>query len=159
MHKPEDSEAFDPRMWVWGVEETQPRLLHTMIRVNDWDASLRFYLEGLGMKVIMNRFDVEARRVSAMFIGFGDFHQGGALELTRQWDQTGPYTHGTSYGHVSVGVPDIAAMVARLEGMGAEVTQRPTVLKPGGPEVAFVKDPDGFDIELIQTARRPLPGA
>jgi len=144
---------FDPRNWIWGVDDSQPRLLHTMIRVNDFDASLRFYRDGLGMKVLM-KFEVESRRVSAMFIGFGDFYTGGVIELTRQWDVTQPYTHGTHYGHVSVGVPDVEAMVAKLESMGVEIETRPTKLKPGAPLVAFVKDPDGCSVELIQTLRR-----
>jgi lactoylglutathione lyase len=153
MNNEEKTEEFDPRMWVWGTDATKPRVLHTMVRVKDFEKALKFYLDGLGMRVLMNRFDVESRRVSAMFIGFNDYFDGGALELTDQWDHAGPYQHGSSYGHVSIGVPDIEGMLARLEGMGAEVTQRPTVLKPGGPKVAFVKDFDGFDVELIQTAR------
>jgi lactoylglutathione lyase len=121
-----------------------------MIRVNDFDVALRFYVDGLGMKVL-DRFDIESRRVTLLFIGYGGYAEGGLLELTRGWDADGPYSHGTGYGHISIGVPDIAAMVAKLEAMGVEITSRPKALMAGGPSVAFVKDPDGYEIELIQT--------
>jgi lactoylglutathione lyase len=144
---------FDPAQWVWGTEETAPRFLHTMIRVREFEPALRFYIEGLGMKVL-NRFSVPVRRVDAMFIGFADYAQGGMLELVRLWDHQGPHTHGSGYGHISVSAPDLEATVARLQAMGAEVTTPPTVLIPGGPRVAFVKDFDGYAIELIQTCRK-----
>jgi lactoylglutathione lyase len=144
---------FDPAQWVWGTEETAPRFLHTMIRVREFEPALRFYIEGLGMKVL-NRFSVPLRRVDAMFIGFADYAQGGMLELVRLWDHQGPHTHGSGYGHISVSAPNLEATVARLQAMGAEVTTPPTVLIAGGPRVAFVKDFDGYAIELIQTCRK-----
>jgi lactoylglutathione lyase len=148
----EKTENFDPALWVWGSEETAPRFLHTMIRVREFEPALRFYIDGLGMKVL-SRFSVPVRRVDAMFIGFADYAQGGMLELVRLWDHEGPHTHGSGYGHISVSAPNIEATVARLQGMGAEVTTPPTVLVQGGPRVAFVKDFDGYAVELIQTCR------
>jgi lactoylglutathione lyase len=74
------------------------------------------------------------------------------LELACYWDPPEPYTHGTGYGHVAIGVPDVAATVARLEGLGAPCTRRPCAGASGAPVVAFVKDPDGYDVELIETA-------
>ena len=147
------SEEFDPRWWNWGTNDSKPRFLHTMIRVKDFDAQLRFYTQGLGMKQLSDRFSVEARRVTAVYLGFEDYAAGGCVELVQRWDVEGPYTHGSGYGHIAIGVPDIAAMTARLEAMGAEVTLRPTVLIAGAPLVAFVKDPEGYAIELIQTRR------
>jgi lactoylglutathione lyase len=146
--------AFNPRLWVWGTDDRTPRMLHTMIRVANFDRSLRFYIGGLGMKVLMDRFDVEVRRTTGMFLGFGDYAAGGCLELVQHWDVEGPYTHGTGFGHMSIGVPDIVGMVNTLEAMGSECTLQPTVLMAGGPRVAFVKDPDGYALELIET-RRP----
>lgn len=147
------SDEFNPKLWVWGTEASKPRFLHTMIRVKDYDAAVRFYVDGLGMKQLGDRFDIETRRVTGVFLGFEDYAAGGCVELVQNWDAAGPYSHGTGYGHISIGVPDIAAMVAKLEAMGREVTLRPTVLIAGGPRVAFVKDPDGYSLELIQTRR------
>jgi lactoylglutathione lyase len=147
-----DTQTFNPEQWVWGTADDRPRFLHTMIRVRDFDASLSFYIDGLGMRV-WNRFDIAARRVSAIFIGFEDYAAGGLLELTRRWGDQGDHTHGTGYGHIAVGAPDIDAAVARLEAMGVTVDVRPTIYMPGGPAVAFVRDPDGYAVELIQTSR------
>ena len=74
------------------------------------------------------------------------------LELTHKWD-VHEYTHGTGYAHVAVGVADVSAMLDKLEAMGFEIEQRPTILLAGAPEVGFVKDPDGYSVELVQTHR------
>jgi lactoylglutathione lyase len=147
------TEDFDPAHWVWGSDETQPRFLHTMIRVREFERALHFYIDGLGMRVL-NRFSVESRRVDAMFIGFADYAQGGMLELVRLWDHEGAHTHGSGYGHISISAPELEKTVAKLQSMGAEVVTPPTVLIKGGPLVAFVKDFDGYAIELIQTCRK-----
>ncbi len=147
------TQEFNPKLWNWGTDDRKPRFLHTMIRVQDLDAALRFYTEGLGMKPMGDRFDVPVRRVTAIYIGFEDYAAGGCVELVKRWDDVGPYTHGTGYGHFAIGVPDIEATIARLEALGAEVTLRPTVLLAGAPAVAFVKDLDGYAVELIQTKR------
>jgi lactoylglutathione lyase len=146
------TENFNADLWVWGTADSGPRFLHTMIRVKEFDAALRFYIDGLGMKVL-TKFTVPVRRVDAMFIGFADYADGGLLELVRLWDHEGPHTHGSGYGHISIGVPDVRATVEKLKGMGAEVTTPPTVLLAGGPLVAFIRDFDGYAIELIQTCR------
>jgi lactoylglutathione lyase len=140
----------DESLWVWGSSETKPRLLHTMIRVRDLQAALKFYCDGLGMKVL-SRFDSEQGRFTLMFLSFTDFDGGAAIELTHNWDKADEYTHGSGYGHVSVGAPDIAALCDRLEDHGGVVTVRPKHMVPGGPALAFVKDPDGYAVELIQT--------
>jgi lactoylglutathione lyase len=147
------TEEFDPRWWNWGTNDSKPRFLHTMIRVRDFDAALRFYVEGVGMKQLSERFDVEARRVTAVYLGFADYAAGGCLELVRRWDVDVPYTHGTGYGHISIGAPDVEAMLARLVAMGGKVTLPPTRLMAGAPYVAFLEDPEGYSIELIQTRR------
>jgi lactoylglutathione lyase len=147
-----ETTEFDPKLWTWGTEETKPRILHTMIRVKDFDAALLFYVEGLGMQVLRH-FDVPVRRITAIFLGYGDVSDGRCLEVVRSWDTQGPHTHGSGYGHVAIGVPDVSGTLSRLEAMGAEVTLRPTVLVSGAPCIAFVKDPDGYTVELIQTKR------
>jgi len=147
--------AFDPALWVWGTDDRVPRVLHTMIRVSDLDRSLAFYRDALGMHPFGERFDVPARRVTAQFIGYGDYREGGALELVKAWDQRAAHTHGSGFGHVAIGVPDMAATVARLEARAVTFTLQPSALLPGSPQVAFIEDPDGYAIELIQTHRDP----
>lgn len=142
------TEDFNPDYWVWGEDEAEPRMLHAMIRVKDFQESLRFYVDTLGMKVL-DRFDIESRRATALFVGYGNYRNSALLEITQKWDVDG-YTHGDAYGHVAIGVPDLLAMVARLEKAGYEITDAPKVLMQGGPMVAFTKDPDGFAVELIQ---------
>lgn len=145
-------DEFDPAQWVWGSDASAPRLLHTMIRVSDFEASQRFYIDLLGMK-LLDRFDVASREVTALFLGFGDYAAGGVIELTRKWNASGPHSHGSGYGHVAIGVPDVEATIARLEAAGVEVATAPVIPMPGGPMIAFVKDPDGYMIELVQTRR------
>lgn len=152
MNGDHSAETYDPRLWVWGDDATKPRVLHTMIRVKDFDAALHFYVDLLGMKVL-DRFEIPVRRVSMVFVGYGGYDAGGCVEIVRPWDTDGPYTHGTGYGHISIGVPDVIALLGKLEANGVTVTTRPTQLLPGAPAVAFVEDPDGYAIELIQTRR------
>lgn len=143
---------FNPAYWVWGHEAQRPRVLHTMVRVRQLDRALAFYEQGLGMKVL-NRYDFETGRFSIVFLAYEGYDQGGAIELTCNWDQADEYSHGSGYGHISVGVPDIQDMVQRLERHGGTVTVNPKPQAPGAPLLAFVKDPDGYSIELIQTCR------
>jgi lactoylglutathione lyase len=140
---------FDPRYWQWGVSDAGPRMLHAMIRVKDMEASLRFYTEGFGMTVF-DRFDVPVRRVSGAYIGYGGFEQGGLIELTHKWDDA-DITPGSF--HFAIGVPDMAAALQRLEAVGASLEMPAKILVPGGPQVVFIKDPNGYSVELIQTSR------
>ncbi len=138
--------------WVWGTRAQRPRLLHAMIRVRDLDVSMHFYVDGLGMKVL-DRYDIEAGRFSIVFLSFTGYDDGPALELTHNWDQSLDYTHGSGYGHVAIGVPDIEEIYARLARFGGRQTKPPRSQLPGAPPLAFVEDPDGYAIELIQTRR------
>lgn len=144
----EEAHKFNAEFWMWGDEEVKPRLLHTMIRVKNFEESLRFYCDTLGM-TLLDKFDVEVRRSTGMFIGYGSYRDSAMLELVQKWD-VDEYEHGDAYGHVAIGVPDLPALISRIEEGGYEVTDQPKVLLQGGPMVAFVKDPDGFAIELIQ---------
>lgn len=147
-----DDRAYDP-LWAWGEDAAQPRILHSMIRVRDVDASLRFYCDGLGM-VQLDRYDFETGRFSIIFLSYAGYRDGpAALELTYNWDQEEPYTHGSGYGHVAIGVPDVAATFARLAEYGGQQVTAPKALMEGAPLLAFVKDPDGYAIELIQIRR------
>lgn len=145
-------EAVDP-FWVWGEDAERPRILHSMIRVRDVDASLRFYRDGLGMEVL-DRYDFEQGRFSILFLSYAGYREGpAALELTYNWDQDTDYGHGSGYGHVAIGVPDVSAMYARLADYGGQQASPPKSMMAGAPELAFVKDPDGYAIELIQIRR------
>lgn len=124
------------------------RFLHTMIRVNDLDASLKFYCEGLGMK-LLRRQDYEGGRFTLAFVGYGEEKDGTVLELTHNWD-TKSYEVGTGFGHVAIGCDDIQATVESLRSRGVKVTREPGPMKHGTTHIAFFKDPDNYLIELVQ---------
>lgn len=142
----------DP-LWVWGEDAERPRILHTMVRVRDLDASLRFYRDGLGMAVL-GRHDLEKGRFTIVFLSYAGYREGpAAIELTYNWDQAEPYSHGSGYGHVAIGVTDVPAMYERLARFGGTQATAPKSLVPGAPSLAVIKDPDGYAIELIQIRR------
>jgi lactoylglutathione lyase len=151
--------AKENDLWVWGKFAERSRILHSMLRVANLDRALEFYCGKLGMNVLA-RYDVEAGEFSIVFLSFGTSYDEGAIELTHNWDspanQSG-YTHGNGYGHIAIGVPDLPGTCERLQDAGVEITVQPKVLFVGGPALAFVKDPDGYAIELIQTSQR-FPG-
>lgn len=148
-HSSADRE-IDERYWSWGTAASRPRILHVMLRVSDLDRSLHFYCSGLGMKVL-DLHDFEAGRFTLAFLSYGGYDDGPAIELTHNWDSETAYSHGTGYGHVAIGVPNIDAMCDRLAEHGAEVTVAPKQMVAGAPKLAFLKDPDGYMVELIQT--------
>jgi lactoylglutathione lyase len=153
-----DKKAIDP-LWVWGENADRPRLLHSMLRVRDVDATLRFYCDGLGMN-LLDRYDFETGRFSILFLSYAGYRDGpAAIELTYNWDQDSDYTHGNGYGHIAIGVPDVRQMWARLADYGGRQGTAPKSMMPGAPELAFVYDPDGYAIELIQTKRSPVASA
>ena len=125
------------------------RLLHTMIRVFDLDRSIDFYTRLLGM-TLWRRRDYESGRFTLAFVGYGDEASGAAIELTYNWDQKEPYVLGSGFGHVAIGVKDIQATCARLAGEGVKIPRPPGPMKHGGSVIAFIEDPDGYKIELIE---------
>lgn len=145
-------DEFNPAYWVWGATAKKPRLLHTMLRVRDLEQSLNFYCDALGMRVL-DRYDFTAGRFSIVFIAYESYDAGGAIELTWNWDQADNYTLGNAYGHIAIGMPDLDGTVDRLERQGVPVTVKPKRQAPGAPRLAFVRDPDGYAVELIQTSR------
>lgn len=141
-------EIEDYKSWLFGLNAAHPRFLHIMLRIRDPERSLKFYIDGLGMK-LLGRFDVEERRVTAFFVGYEVGAT--AVELGYYWGTHEVPSHGTGYRYMAIGVPDLEACVSRVESLGAEVTIRPTILVDGMPRAAFVKDPDGYSVELFQT--------
>ena len=125
------------------------RLLHTMLRVYDLEKSLDFYTRLLGMK-LLRRNDYEGGRFTLAFVGYGDEKDTAVLELTHNWDQTEPYQIGTAYGHIALGVPDIYATCERLEKEGVKIPRPPGPMKHGTTVIAFIEDPDGYKVELIE---------
>lgn len=125
------------------------RLLHTMIRVKDQDKSIDFYTRHLGMKVIRQK-EFEGGRFTNTFIGYGDESSEAVIELTYNWDQDEPYSHGSGFGHLAIGVPDIYATCAALEAEGVSIPRKPGPMKHGTTVIAFIEDPDGYKIELIE---------
>lgn len=124
------------------------RILHTMLRVGDLDRSLAFYTEVLGMKLLRRQAYPEGRFTLA-FVGFGPESEGAVIELTHNWD-TVTYELGTGYGHIALAVPDAYAACDEIRRRGGTVTREPGPMKHGTTVLAFVQDPDGYKIELIQ---------
>lgn len=131
------------------AEAVQPRMLHTMIRVKDLDASLDFYTRLLGMD-LLRKTDFPGGRFTLAFVSYGSEESHSAIELTQNWDQDEPYDLGSGYGHVALGVPDIYGTCRALSEAGAKVVREPGPMKHGSTVIAFVEDPDGYKIELIE---------
>lgn len=131
------------------ADQSAFRLLHTMIRVKDQDKSIDFYTRLLGMKVLRQK-EFEGGRFTNTFIGYGDENTETVLELTYNWDQDEPYSHGSGFGHLAVGVPDIYATCSQLESEGVTISRAPGPMKHGTTVIAFIEDPDGYKIELIE---------
>jgi lactoylglutathione lyase len=124
------------------------RILHTMLRVADLTASKSFYCGALGMKVLRER-DYPDGKFTLCFIGYGDEADHTAIELTYNYGRS-QYTLGDAYGHIAIGTPDIRAACERVRGLGYKVTREPGPMKHGTTVMAFVEDPDGYKIELIE---------
>lgn len=124
------------------------RILHTMLRVSNLDCSIEFYTQVLGMKLLRKR-DNQQYRYTLAFVGYGDESDETVLELTYNWD-TSEYDLGDAYGHIALGCQDIYATCDAIAAQGGIISRAPGPVKGGTTEIAFVKDPDGYAIELIQ---------
>lgn len=127
---------------------TAVRILHTMLRVGDLERSLAFYTEVLGMRLLRRR-DYPDGRFTLAFVGYGDEADTAVLELTHNWD-TASYELGTGYGHVALEVEDAAAACASIRARGGKVVREAGPMKHGTTVIAFVEDPDGYKVELIE---------
>jgi len=124
------------------------RILHTMLRVGDLDRSVKFYTEVLGMKLVRTT-DRPDQKYSLAFVGYDDEEKAAVLELTYNYG-VDRYELGTAYGHVALAVPDAAKACADVKRRGGKVTREAGPVKGGTTVIAFVEDPDGYKIELIQ---------
>jgi lactoylglutathione lyase len=124
------------------------RILHTMLRVGDLDRSLKFYSEVLGMR-LLRRNDYPDGKFTLAFIGYGDESEGAVIELTHNWGVES-YEIGTGYGHIALEVEDAYEACDEIKARGGVVTREAGPMKHGTTVIAFVQDPDGYKVELIQ---------
>lgn len=127
-------------------------ILHTMLRVGNLDRSIAFYTDILSMR-LLRRQDFPDGRFTLAFIGYCEEKAGAVLELTHNWD-TSAYELGNGFGHIALGVDDAYATCDRIKAKGGKVTREAGPMKHGTTVIAFVEDPDGYKIELIEAASR-----
>ena len=124
------------------------RLLHTMLRVTHLEKSLDFYIRILGMRLLRKK-DFPEGKFTLAFVGYGDESDATVLELTYNWD-THKYDLGDAYGHIAIEVDDIHKMCDLIRGAGGNVVREPGPMKHGSTVIAFVEDPDGYKVELLE---------
>ncbi|MGE5540068.1 MAG: lactoylglutathione lyase [Gemmatimonas sp.] len=127
----------------------KPRLLHTMIRVHDLERSIEFYTRLLGM-TLLRRKDYPSGEFTLAFVGYGNESDASVIELTYNWSRKDAYAIGDGFGHLAIGVADVAATCERLAREGVKIPRPAGPMKHGGGVIAFVEDPDGYKIELIE---------
>jgi len=124
------------------------RLLHTMLRVGNLEESLKFYCDILGMK-LLRRKDYPEGKFTLAFVGYGEESDHTVIELTHNWEVE-KYDLGNSFGHIAVGVDDIYSTCETIKHLGGKVVREPGPMKHGSTVIAFIQDPDGYKVELIQ---------
>ena len=126
------------------------RILHTMLRVGDLNKSIDFYVNRLGMNLI-RRKDYPHGEFTLAFVGYGSEKENAVIELTHNWSKKSEdYELGNKYGHIAIGVKDIYGICKGLEDKGCNVTTKPKIMKNSTTVLAFIEDPDGYKIELIE---------
>ena len=123
------------------------RLLHTMIRVGNLQKSIQFYTETLGMKLLRQK-DYPAGKFSLAFVGYGDEKHNSVIELTYNWD-TEHYDLGNGFGHLAIEVDDVYAATEKIRDGGGKIIREAGPMNAGTTIIAFVEDPDGYQIELL----------
>ncbi|MBU6419496.1 MAG: lactoylglutathione lyase [Proteobacteria bacterium] len=131
---------------------TEFSYLHTMLRVGDLEKSVHFYTSLLGMKEL-RRIEVPEGKYTLAFVGYGAETSNTVLELTYNWG-TDKYDLGSAFGHLALGVPDIYGACERLRAAGVKISREPGPVKFGTTVIAFIEDPDGYKIELIERKSR-----
>jgi lactoylglutathione lyase len=126
------------------------RLLHTMLRVRDLDASLDFYTNTLGMK-LLRKTDFPSGEFTLAFVGYGDEESDAVVELTHNWGDHS-YQLGDAFGHLAIAVPDVYKTCDELAAQGVKIPRPAGPMKHGGRMIAFIEDPDGYKIELVERA-------
>ena len=124
------------------------RILHSMIRVNDLEESIKFYIEVLGMKLLREKEYPEAK-FSLAFLGYGNETENTVIELTYNWD-TKDYEHGNAFGHIAIEVDDIYKVCEEIKSKGVKVIRDPGTMMGSRLLLAFIEDPNGYKIELIE---------
>jgi len=119
-----------------------------MLRVGNLDESLKFYCELLGMKLLRKK-DYPGGEFTLAFVGYGDESDHSVIELTYNWGQD-KYDLGNAYGHIALGVDDIYSTCEQIKAQGGKVVREPGPMKHGSTVIAFVEDPNGYKVELIQ---------
>ncbi len=141
------TEAKAARRATTGFEDA--RMLHTMIRVRDLDKSLDFYTRLLGMKLLRKK-DYPTGEFTLAFVGYGSEDDSTVVELTHNWPRKEPYALGEGFGHLAIAVADIYGACERLAAEGVKIPRPPGPMKHGGSVIAFIEDPDGYKIELVE---------
>ena len=124
------------------------RLLHTMLRVGDLQRSINFYTQAMGMQLLRITRRPE-QNYDLAFVGYGNNPEHAEIELTYNYGVTA-YELGTGFGHLAIGVPDVVAICEHIARAGGTITRAPGAVKGGATVIAFVQDPDGYKIELIE---------
>ena len=124
------------------------RLLHTMLRVGNLEQSIKFYTEIMGMTLLRQK-DYPDGKFSLAFLGYGDERESTALELTYNWD-TDSYDLGNGFGHLAIEVDDVYKAAEKIRAQGGRILREPGPMNAGTTLIAFVADPDGYEIELLQ---------
>ena len=134
------------------------RVLHAMLRVADLDRSIGFYTQQLGMRLLERR-EHKKNMFSQAYLGYGDAGSGMTIELVANWMQDDPYVHGDAFGHIAIGVTNIVRLCDRLAAAGVPMPRPPRSQRHGENIVAFIEDPDGYRIELVQAPLSELIAA
>ena len=135
------------------AENSKFQILHTMVRVRDLEKSIDFYTRLLGMTLLRKR-EVPEAKYTNVFVGYGPEDTNAVLELTYNWDQSENYDHGTAYGHIALGVRGIYDICEQLEKNGVNIPRKPDPVKHGATHIAFIEDPDGYKIEIVDLDTR-----
>ena len=137
------------------VDSTEFQMLHTMLRVRDLDKSIDFYTKFLGMTLLRKR-EVPEAKYTNVFVGYGPDDTHAVLELTYNWEQDEDYEIGTAYGHIALGVRGIYDICDKLEAAGVKIPRKPGPVKHGTTHIAFIEDPDGYKIEIVDLDTRTI---